>query len=89
MDDPVVYRAPYRGAGRPASCLHLYGLVDTYPLREEGSSHAPDTSTADFWYLCDGKIETFNCYVMFSIMFAQMSVMPDFASAVAAPVAAR
>src|SRR5262249_2202611 len=31
----MVYRAPYRGAGRPASCLHLYGSVDTYPLREE------------------------------------------------------
>ena len=45
--------------------------------------------TADFWYLRDGKIETFDCYVGFSIMFAQMGVMPDFASAVAAPVAAR
>jgi|SRR5215469_2878249 len=42
-----------------------------------------DVPTADFWYLCDGKIETFNCYVLFSIMFAQMGVMPDFASAVA------
>jgi SnoaL-like domain len=44
---------------------------------------------ADFWYLRDGKIETFNCYVGFSIMFAQMGVQPDFASAVAVPVAAR
>ena len=48
-----------------------------------------DVPTADFWYLRDGKIETFNCYVGLSIMFAQMGVMPDFASAVAAPVAAR
>jgi len=47
-----------------------------------------DVPTADFWYLRDGKIETFNCYVGFSVMFAQMGVMPDFASAVAAPVAA-
>jgi ketosteroid isomerase-like protein len=47
-----------------------------------------DVPTADFWYLRDGKIETFNCYVGFPIMFAQMGVMPDFASAVAAPVAA-
>ena len=33
----------------------------------------------------DGKIDTFNCYVGHSVMFAEMGVMPDFASAVAAP----
>jgi SnoaL-like domain len=48
-----------------------------------------DVPTADFWYLRDGKIETFNCDVGFTIMFAQMGVQLDFASAVAAPVAAR
>jgi ketosteroid isomerase-like protein len=48
-----------------------------------------DVPTADFWYLRDGRIETFNCYVMVSSMLAQMGVMPDFASAVAAPVAER
>jgi ketosteroid isomerase-like protein len=47
-----------------------------------------DVPTADFWYLRDGKIETFNCYVGISLMLAQMGVMPDFASAIAAPVAA-
>jgi hypothetical protein len=47
-----------------------------------------DVPTADFWYLRDGKIETFNCYVGYSLMFPQMGVMPDFASAVAAPAAA-
>jgi hypothetical protein len=36
-------------------------------------------------YLCDGKIETFNCYVGLSIMFAQMCVPLDFASAVSPP----
>ena len=41
-----------------------------------------DVPTADFWYLRDGKIETFNCYVGYSTMFAQMGVLPDFASAV-------
>ena len=45
-----------------------------------------DVPTADLWYLRDGKIETFDCYVGFSIMFAQMGVMPDFASGVAEPV---
>src|SRR6266581_6963937 len=29
-----------------------------------------DVPTADFWYLGDGKIETFDCYAMFSTMFA-------------------
>ena len=48
-----------------------------------------DVPTADFWYLRDGKIEMFNCYVMVNTMLAQMGVMPDFASAVAAAVAVR
>jgi hypothetical protein len=43
-----------------------------------------DVPTADFWYLQDGKIEKFNCYVGYSVMFAQMGVNPDWASAVAA-----
>jgi len=38
--------------------------------------------TADFWYIEDGKIKEFNCYVGVSIMLAQLGVMPDFASAV-------
>src|SRR4051812_30092238 len=42
-----------------------------------------DVPTADFWYLRDGKIEKFNCYVGYSVMFAQMGVNPDWASAVA------
>jgi hypothetical protein len=37
----------------------------------------------------DGKVETFNCYVGYSVMFAQMGAAPDFASAVAAVPAAR
>jgi ketosteroid isomerase-like protein len=48
-----------------------------------------DVPTADFWYLRNGKVETFNCYVGFSVMFAQLGAPPDFASAVAAPAAAR
>ena len=31
-----------------------------------------DVQTADFWYLRDGKVETFNCYVGYSTVFAQM-----------------
>ena len=40
--------------------------------------------TADFWYVRDGKILQFNCYVGVSVMLAQMGVLPDFASAVTA-----
>ncbi|GAA1928713.1 ester cyclase [Streptantibioticus ferralitis] len=47
-----------------------------------------DIPTADFWYLEDGKIKEFNCYVGVSVMLAQLGVQPDFASAVAASAAA-
>ncbi|MEY9926281.1 ketosteroid isomerase-like protein [Catenulispora sp. GP43] len=43
-----------------------------------------DIPTADFWYVEDGKIKEFNCYIGASVMLAQMGVKPDFASAVAA-----
>ncbi|MBC3840744.1 nuclear transport factor 2 family protein [Streptacidiphilus sp. 4-A2] len=39
--------------------------------------------TADFWYLHDGKIEKFDCYVGYTAMYAQMGVNLDWASAVA------
>ena len=48
-----------------------------------------DYPCVDVWYLRDGKVEMFNCYVMINTMLAQLGVMPDFASAVAAPVAER
>ncbi|AJF63272.1 ester cyclase [Streptomyces vietnamensis] len=41
-----------------------------------------DVPTADFWYVEDGKIKEFNCYVGVSVMLAQLGVQPDFASAV-------
>jgi ketosteroid isomerase-like protein len=33
-----------------------------------------DVPTADFWYLRDGKIERFDCYVMVNTMLAQIGV---------------
>jgi ketosteroid isomerase-like protein len=33
-----------------------------------------DVPTADFWYLRDGKIERFDCYVMVRTMLAQIGV---------------
>jgi steroid delta-isomerase-like uncharacterized protein len=41
-----------------------------------------DIPTADFWYIEDGKIKEFNCYVGVSVMLAQLGVPPDFAAAV-------
>lgn len=41
--------------------------------------------TADFFYLRNGKIETFNCYISSNIMLAQLGVLPDFVSAVKPP----
>ena len=43
-----------------------------------------DIPTADFWYVRSGKIQEFNCHVGTTTMFAQMGILPDFASAVAA-----
>ncbi|MFD7341687.1 ester cyclase [Streptomyces violascens] len=45
--------------------------------------------TADFWYVEDGRIKEFNCYVGLSVMLAQLGVQPDFTSAVTASPAAR
>jgi hypothetical protein len=43
-----------------------------------------DIPTADFWDVRDGKIQTFICHIGTTTMFAQLGVLPDFASAVAA-----
>ena len=43
-----------------------------------------DIPTADFWYVRDGKIQTFNCHIGMTTMFGHLGVLPDFASAVAA-----
>ncbi len=40
-----------------------------------------DVPTADFFYLRDGKIEVFNCYIGISVLLAQIGVAPDFAAA--------
>ncbi|MFJ2830594.1 nuclear transport factor 2 family protein [Streptomyces sp. NPDC087263] len=44
-----------------------------------------DAPTADFWYLHNGKVEKFNCFVGYSAMYAQMGVNFDWASAVEKP----
>lgn len=41
-----------------------------------------DFPTADFWYLRNGKVEKFDCHIAFTTLFAQLGVLPDYASAV-------
>ncbi|MER6130177.1 nuclear transport factor 2 family protein [Streptomyces sp. NPDC001795] len=41
-----------------------------------------DVPTADFWYLRNGKVEKFNCFVGYTKMYADMGVNIDWASAV-------
>jgi predicted ester cyclase len=48
-----------------------------------------DFPTADFWYLRNGKIEVFDCHIAFTTLFAQLGILPDYASAVAASAPAR
>ena len=48
-----------------------------------------DIPTADFWYVRDDKIQEFNCHIGITTMFAQLGVLPDFTSAVAASAPAR
>ncbi|MEY9946124.1 nuclear transport factor 2 family protein [Kitasatospora sp. GAS1066B] len=42
-----------------------------------------DAPTADFWYLHNGKVQKFDCYVGYTDMYAQMGVNLDWATAVA------
>jgi ketosteroid isomerase-like protein len=83
--------------------VHVMGNVVAVELSIQGTATGPfptpagviqptgarlDIPTADFWYVENGKIKEFNCYVGVSVMLAQLGVQPDFASAVNAPAAA-
>ncbi|MFJ3218239.1 ester cyclase [Kitasatospora sp. NPDC086801] len=80
--------------------FHVLGDVVAVELTIEGTVTGPfetpagvirptgarlSIPTADFWYIENGKVKEFNCYVGVSVMLAQLGVHPDFASAVAAP----
>ncbi|MFE7802701.1 nuclear transport factor 2 family protein [Nocardia sp. NPDC057440] len=79
--------------------FHVMGNIVAVELTIEGTVAGPfqtpagvlyptgaelSIPTADFWYIEDGKIKEFNCYVGVSVMLAQLGVQPDFAGAVAA-----
>ncbi|KOU38403.1 ester cyclase [Streptomyces sp. WM6378] len=78
--------------------FHVTGNVAAVELTIQGTFTGPfetpvgtirptgaklDIPTADFWYVENGRIKEFNCYVGLSAMLAQLGVQPDFASAVA------
>jgi ketosteroid isomerase-like protein len=82
--------------------FHVMGNVVAVELSIQGTVTGPfptpagaiqptgaklDIPTADFWYIEDGKIKEFNCYVAVNIMLAQVGVQPDFAAAVSVPAA--
>jgi hypothetical protein len=48
----------------------------------KGNGARVDVPTADFWYLRNGKVEKFDCFVGYSVFFSQMGVNWDWASAV-------
>ncbi|MFC0430985.1 ester cyclase [Kutzneria buriramensis] len=77
--------------------FHVMGNVVSVELSIQGTVTGPfetpagtirssgaklDIPTADFWYVENGKIKEFNCYVGISVMLAQLGVQPDFAAAV-------
>jgi hypothetical protein len=59
------------GRRRAVDSGHVPGPLETPAGIVQPTGAKIDVPTADFWYLRDGKIETFNCYVGFSIMIAQ------------------
>jgi hypothetical protein len=63
------------------------GLLESPAGVIRGTGAKLDVPGADFWYLEDGIIKQFDCYVSVSIMFEQMGIQPDFASAVKAQAA--
>ncbi|MFC1401243.1 MULTISPECIES: nuclear transport factor 2 family protein [Streptacidiphilus] len=51
----------------------------------KGKGQQVDAPTADFWYLKNGKVQMFNCFVGYSKMYHDMGVDFDWASAVNKP----
>jgi hypothetical protein len=58
------------------------GSLQTPAGTPKGNGARVDVPTADFWYLRNGKVEKFNCFVGYCVWFSQMGVNWDWASAV-------
>jgi hypothetical protein len=77
-------RARGRRRDRGVDQGHLPRAVRDARRRDPADRAKLDIPTADFWYVRDGKIQEFNCHIGMTTFFAQLGVLPDFASAVAA-----
>ncbi|MCZ0983435.1 nuclear transport factor 2 family protein [Streptomyces diastatochromogenes] len=103
LGDPVVFMGALApDVHRELHRFHVMGNVVAVELTIEGTFTGPfetpagtvrptgarlSVPAADFWYVEDGRIKEFNCYVGLSVMLAQLGVQPDFASAVEASAA--
>src|SRR6516162_1084655 len=56
------------------------GTFDSPAGAIKGNGAKLDVPGGDFWYVEDGKIKQFDCYVSVQIFFEQMGIRPDFAS---------
>jgi len=74
------------GTSSRSSCRsgHLPRAVRDARWRDPADGAKLDIPTADFWYVRDGKTQEFNCHIGVTNMFAQLGVLPDFTSVVAA-----
>ncbi|WP_259316352.1 nuclear transport factor 2 family protein [Kitasatospora xanthocidica] len=104
LGDQVVFMAALApDIHRELHRVHVIGDVVAVELTIEGTVTGPFETpagtvrapgarlcipTADFWYVENGKVKEFNCYVGLSVMLAQLGVHPDFAAAVASSAAA-
>jgi hypothetical protein len=79
LDDTVIVELSIRGT--------FLGPLETPAGIVRPTGAKIDAPGADFWYLAEGKIERFDCYIMVNTIFDQMGIKTDFASAVARPAA--
>ena len=105
LGDPVVSMGKLApDVHRELHQVHVIGNVVAIELSIQGTFIGPfetpagvirgngaklDIPCADFWYVQDGKIKQFDCYVSSSIMLEQIGIQPDFASAIKAQTAAQ
>jgi SnoaL-like domain len=100
LGDVVVWMGKlFPGAHRELHRVNVLGDVVAIEVSIQGTFLGPfetpagviqptaaklDIPTADFWYVRDGKVEVFDCHIAFTTLFAQLGILPDYASAVAA-----
>jgi hypothetical protein len=97
----VLYIAQYMpDVHRELHRVNVLGDVVTVELSIQGTFLGPlqtpagivqpngakiDAPGADFWYLSEGKITRFDCYILVKTIDEQMGIPTDYASAVARP----